>query len=81
MILKDFDESYTGRLEAMGLTFVHADGDIRIKLAPGESAKDLLDRLSAEGIPMKDFSTIESTLEDAFINLVGGRIVSGELTQ
>ena len=81
MLLKDFDEGYIGKLEAMGLAFDRVNGDVKVKLAAGVSAKDILDRLSAGGIPLKDFSTIEPTLEDAFINLVGGTIVSGELTQ
>jgi ABC-2 type transport system ATP-binding protein len=81
VLLKDFDEDYMAKLQAMGLAFERVNGDVKIKLAAGESAKEILDRLSAEGVPLKDFSTIEPTLEDAFINLVGGTIVSGELTQ
>jgi ABC-2 type transport system ATP-binding protein len=81
VLLKDFDKDYTAKLDALGLSFVWVDGDVKIKLTAGESAKDVLDRLSAASVPMKDFSTIESTLEDAFINLVGGTIVSGEFTQ
>jgi ABC-2 type transport system ATP-binding protein len=81
ILLKDFDETHLGKLEAIGLKFQRSNGDVKIRLESGVSAKDILDRLSAGGVPLTDFSTIEPTLEDAFINLVGGTIVSGELTQ
>jgi ABC-2 type transport system ATP-binding protein len=81
---KKLIEQYGGStkaIEDMGLTFKRIGNDIRFDLNAGESARQLVSRLNSGGVQFEDFTTIEPTLEDAFINLVGGTIVGGELTQ
>ena len=66
ILLHDYREKSTKKVKAMGLTVE-------------QIVKDIIRRLDSDGIQFKDFTTIEPTLEDAFINLVGGTIVEGEL--
>jgi ABC-2 type transport system ATP-binding protein len=81
LVLDDYGDGSTKAIEDMGLTFKRIGNDIRFDLNAGESARQLVSRLNSGGVQFEDFTTIEPTLEDAFINLVGGTIVGGELTQ
>jgi ABC-2 type transport system ATP-binding protein len=81
ILLGGYGETSTEKLEAMGLDVERIDDDVRINLDAGASARNIIDRLSSSDIQFKDISTIEPTLEDAFINLVGGKMVGGELTK
>jgi ABC-2 type transport system ATP-binding protein len=81
ILLGGYGETSTERLEAMGLDVEWIDEDVRINLEEGVSVRNIIDRLSSSDIQFKDISTIEPTLEDAFINLVGGKMVGGELTK
>ena len=80
-MLGGYGETSTEKLEAMGLDAELIDNDVRINLEEGASVRTIIDRLSSSDIQFKDISTIEPTLEDAFINLVGGKMVGGELTK
>ena len=77
----DCGEESATKLEAMGFEVERIDNDVRINLKEGSLVKDIMDRLSSSDIQFKDVSTIEPSLEDAFINLVGGKMVGGELTK
>jgi ABC-2 type transport system ATP-binding protein len=81
ILLGDCGVKSTEKLEAMGLVGERIGDDVKISLEEEVSVKDVIDRLSSSDIQFKDFSTIEPTLEDAFINLVGGMMVGGELTK
>ena len=81
ILLGGFGESSTEKLEAMDLNVERINDDVRINLEEGASVRTIIDRLSSSDIQFKDISTIEPTLEDAFINLVGGKMVGGELTK
>jgi ABC-2 type transport system ATP-binding protein len=81
IVLGGYGETSTEKLEAMGLDAELIDNDVRINLEEGASVRTIIDRLSSSDIQFKDISTIEPTLEDAFINLVGGKMVGGELTK
>jgi ABC-2 type transport system ATP-binding protein len=81
ILLGDCGVKSTEKLEAMGLVGERIGDDVKISLEEEVSVKDVIDRLSSSDIQFKDFSTIEPTLEDAFINLVGGTMVGGELTK
>jgi ABC-2 type transport system ATP-binding protein len=81
ILLGGYGETTTEKLEAMGLDAELIDNDVRINLEEGASVRTIIDRLSSSDIQFKDISTIEPTLEDAFINLVGGKMVGGELTK
>lgn len=81
LVLDDYGDGSTVEIENMGLSFERTDKDLRINMKAGESVRELISRLSSAGVQFEDFTTIEPTLEDAFINLVGGTIVEGELTQ
>jgi ABC-2 type transport system ATP-binding protein len=79
VLLRGYGKRSTEKLEAMGLAAEMVDGDARITIGEGVSVRELIRRLDDGGIEFEDFNTIEPTLEDAFINLVGGTIVGGEL--
>jgi ABC-2 type transport system ATP-binding protein len=81
ILLGDCGERCTEKLESMGFVVERIGDDVKIGLEEGVSVRDVIDRLSSSDIQFKDFSTIEPTLEDAFINLVGGMMVGGELTK
>jgi len=81
IVLGGYGETSTEKLEAMGLDAELIDNDVRINLKEGASVRTIIDRLSSSDIQFKDIRTIEPTLEDAFINLVGGKMVGGELTK
>jgi ABC-2 type transport system ATP-binding protein len=81
ILLGGYGETTTEKLEAMGLDAELIDNNVRINLEEGASVRTIIDRLSSSDIQFKDISTIEPTLEDAFINLVGGKMVGGELTK
>lgn len=79
VLLRNYGEENTDKLEAMGFTVSRDRSDVKVHLGEGESARKVIGRLDTAGIEFGDFTTIEPTLEDAFIELVGGRIVEGEL--
>ena len=81
IVLGGYGETSTEKLETMGLDAELIDNDVRINLEEGASVRTIIDRLSSSDIQFKDIRTIEPTLEDAFINLVGGKMVGGELTK
>jgi len=79
IILHEYGEDSTEKLEALGFAAERIRNDVKISVGEGVSVRDILRRLDSDGIRYKDVTTAEPTLEDAFINLVGGTIVSGEL--
>ncbi len=79
ILLHEYGEDSTEKLEAMGLAAERVRNDVKITVGEGVSVRDVLRRLDSGGIRYKDVTTAEPTLEDAFISLVGGTIVSGEL--
>jgi ABC-2 type transport system ATP-binding protein len=79
ILLQDYGEESTEKVEALGLTIERIRNDVKINLREGDSVRDIIRRLDSSNIRFKDFTTVEPTLEDAFINLVGGTIVGGEL--
>ena len=79
ILLRDYEEGSTEKVEAMGFAVERIKDDVKITIGEGDSVRDIIRRLDTSGILYKDFTTIEPTLEDAFINLVGGTIVEGEL--
>jgi ABC-2 type transport system ATP-binding protein len=79
LLLQDYKEKSTDKVEALGFYAERIQDDLKIKLGEGVSARDVIRQLDSSGIQFRDFTTMEPTLEDAFINLVGGTIVEGEL--
>jgi ABC-2 type transport system ATP-binding protein len=79
MLLRECGRESAEKVKAMGFTVEQVGNDARISIGEGDSAREIVRRLDSSGILFKDFTTIEPTLEDAFINLVGGTIVEGEL--
>jgi ABC-2 type transport system ATP-binding protein len=79
MLLRECGRESAEKVRAMGFTVEQVGNDARISIGEGDSAREIVRRLDSSGILFKDFTTIEPTLEDAFINLVGGTIVEGEL--
>ncbi|UCD92795.1 MAG: hypothetical protein JSV43_02440 [Methanobacteriota archaeon] len=68
-------------MEAMGFDVERVRNDVKINLGKGVSVREAVRRLESSGIQFGDFITIEPTLEDAFISLVGGTLVGGELRE
>ena len=79
ILLRHYGEESTDKLEALGFTVERDGNDVKVFLEEGASVRDIMRRLDSSDIKFRDFTTIEPTLEDAFINLVGGTIVEGEL--
>jgi len=79
ILLRDCGEQSAENVKAMGFTVERINNDLKVNLGEGDSVRDIIRRLDSSGIQFEDFITIEPTLEDAFINLVGGTIVEGEL--
>lgn len=81
ILLRDYREDSTEKVEAMGFTVERIRKHLKVKVGEGTSVRDAIRRLDSSGIQFGDLITIEPTLEDAFINLVGGTIVGGELKE
>jgi ABC-2 type transport system ATP-binding protein len=79
ILLRDYGEESTEKVEAMGFAVERVRNDVKVNLGEGVSVRDAFRRLDTSGIQFRDLITIEPTLEDAFISLVGGTIVGGEL--
>lgn len=79
ILLRDYGEDSTDKVEAMGFAVERIRNNVKVNLAEGASVREAIRRLDTSGIQFRDLITIEPTLEDAFINLVGGTIVGGEL--
>jgi ABC-2 type transport system ATP-binding protein len=79
ILLRDYGEDSTEKVEAMGFAVERIRNDLKVSLGTGVSVRDIIRRLDTSGIHFGDLITIEPTLEDAFINLVGGTIEGGEL--
>jgi len=79
ILLRDYGEESTEKVEAMGFAVERVRNDVKVNLGEGVSVRDAIRRLDTSGIQFRDLITIEPTLEDAFISLVGGTIVGGEL--
>ncbi len=81
MIIHGCDAESIQKLEASGFSMERVQKDVKLFIGEGESVRDIVRRLDSSDILYTDFTTNEPTLEDAFINLVGGTIVSGELSK
>jgi ABC-2 type transport system ATP-binding protein len=79
ILLRDYGEKSTKKVEAMGFAIERIGKDVKVNIGEGGSVRDIIRRIDSKEIKYKDFNTIEPTLEDAFINLVGGTIIDGEL--
>lgn len=81
ILLRDYGEESTEKVEAMGFAVERVRNDVKINLGERVSVRDAVRRLESSGINFGDFITLEPTLEDAFISLVGGTLVGGELKE
>jgi ABC-2 type transport system ATP-binding protein len=79
ILLRDYAEESTEKVESMGFSVERIRKHLKIILGEGISVRDAIRRLESSGIQFGDLITLEPTLEDAFINLVGGTLVGGEL--
>ena len=69
------------KVKSLGFEVEAANGNLRVKLGKGQSVRESVSRLNETGIQYEDFITIEPTLEEAFLNLIGSRLVDGELRE
>jgi ABC-2 type transport system ATP-binding protein len=79
ILLHGYGEESTEKVAALGFAVERVGNDVKVTLGEGASVRDIIRRLDSSGVHFRDFTTVEPTLEDAFINLVGGTIVEGEL--
>jgi ABC-2 type transport system ATP-binding protein len=79
ILLRESGERSAEKVKAMGFDIERVGNDIKINLKGDVVVRDIIRQLDSSDVHFKDFTTIEPTLEDAFINLVGGTIVEGEL--
>lgn len=81
ILLRDYGEESVDKVKVMGFAAERVRKDVKVNLGEGASVRDAIHRLHTSGIQFGDLITIEPTLEDAFINLVGATIVGGELKE
>ncbi len=79
ILLRDYGEATTEKVESMGFSVERIRKHLKVSLREGVSVRDAIRRLESSGVKFGDLITVEPTLEDAFINLVGGTLVGGEL--
>ncbi|TET90662.1 MAG: ABC transporter ATP-binding protein [Methanomassiliicoccales archaeon] len=81
ILLRGCGEEALSRTQALGFKVEQVKGDLKVDLAPGDSVREAIRRLDASDVPFKDLITIEPTLEEAFLNLVGSKMEGGVLKQ
>jgi ABC-2 type transport system ATP-binding protein len=69
------------KAKSLGFEVEAVNGNLKVKLREGQSVRESVGRLNESGIQYEDFITIEPTLEEAFLNLIGSRLVDGELRE
>lgn len=77
--LLDCSDSYLPKIREMGFDAERLNHDLQVNLGKGESVIEAVRKLDGGDIRFKDLITIEPNLEEAFLSLVGGRLVDGEL--
>jgi len=65
------DPSIAGQLKPLGLSITQADGEVEVELRSKNDALPILQTVSASGLRWESFSTVNDSLEDVFIRLVG----------
>jgi ABC-2 type transport system ATP-binding protein len=65
------DPAISDRLRPMGLPISRSDGSVEIELRSKNDALPILQTVSTSGLHWENFSTVNDSLEDVFIRLVG----------
>jgi len=65
------DPSIAARLKPLGLSMTQSDGEVEVELHSKNDALPILETVSASGLRWESFSTVNDSLEDVFIRLVG----------
>ena len=65
------DPSLADRLKPMGLSITQTDGEVEVELRSKNDALPILQTISGSGLRWESFSTVNDSLEDVFIRLVG----------
>jgi ABC-2 type transport system ATP-binding protein len=65
------DPSLADRLKPMGLSMTQTDGEVEVELRSKNDALPILQAVSGSGLRWESFSTVNDSLEDVFIRLVG----------
>ncbi|HYA56841.1 MAG TPA: ABC transporter ATP-binding protein [Thermoplasmata archaeon] len=65
------DPSLADRLQPLGLPTTRRDGEIEVELRSKNDALAILQTVAASGLRWETFSTVNDSLEDVFIRLVG----------
>ena len=73
------DPSIADRLTPMGLSMTRGEGEVEVELRSKDDALPILQTISASGLRWESFSTVNDSLEDVFIRLVG-RLEEGAAT-
>lgn len=64
-----------------GMEAVLEDGDVLVRVSDPSEMKGVLARLSSLEVPLREMYTRRGTLEDVFLELVGGKMEEGILRQ
>lgn len=81
ILLRECGEDALSIVHSLGFKVEQARGDLKVNLGPGESVREAIRRLESGGVPFKDLVTVEPTLEEAFLNLVGTKMEEGVLKE
>ncbi|MFQ5884875.1 MAG: ABC transporter ATP-binding protein [Thermoplasmata archaeon] len=79
ILLRNCGEESMDAVKALGFGAEKVRQDVKVNLDPEQSVREAIRRLDSSGVQFKDLITIEPTLEDAFLKMVGGEMVEGVL--
>jgi len=65
------DPLIAARLKPLGLSMTQADGEVEVELHSKNDALPILQTVSMSGLQWESFSTVNDSLEDVFIRMVG----------
>ena len=65
------DPSIATRLKPLGLPMTQTDGEVEVELHSKNDALPILQTVSTSGLRWESFSTVNDSLEDVFIRMVG----------
>jgi ABC-2 type transport system ATP-binding protein len=77
--LEGCSDGASEKVRSLGFQVETGRDGLRVRLPPGGSVRAAIRRLEEGSVPFDDLITLEPTLEDAFLNLVGARMEEGVL--
>jgi len=81
ILLRRCGKGASARARDLGFDVEVHNGNVKVKLEPGDTVREAIRRLDSGNVPFEDLVTQEPSLEDAFLNLVGSRMEEGVLRE